>query len=164
MVDKDKILKTFKEYFAYDGEVLIDDDGLVSLTKNCWSNKKHPPNGRLPIHFDKVDGFFQCHSNNLITLEGSPPSMNNHHFYCFGNPLINLNGLPENIDILWISYSPNLPILKAVLNSKYIKWYPNVPKIVDELTRTYCGQGKAKMAKCAIELVKAGYARNARLW
>ena len=164
MVDKQEILKTLNEYFYYDGEVSINNKtGLVSVTRFCQLCKI-PPNGRLPVSFDKVGGFFACYSNNLITLEGSPPSMNNHDFGCFNNPLINLNGLSENINELYIHYSPNLPILKAVLNSRYIEWYNTAPKIVDKLTNKYCGQGKAKMAKCAIELVKAGYERNARLW
>ena len=185
MVDKEQILKTFRENFGYSGNITIDDKtGLVSVTGDC-KLIKHMPNGKLPVKFDKVEGncnemnlttlegspkiiinrYFSCSYNKLTTLEHSPPSMNNHDFYCHTNPLINLNGLPENINNLYIHYSPNLPILKAVLNSKLIQWCNNdTPKIVRVLTNQYCGQGKAKMAECAIELVKAGYARNARLW
>ena len=93
----------------WSNEASVDDDGLVSVTGHCWLIKI-PPNGKIPVSFDKVDGYFKCvaknlatlqgvpqiiingfmdcYNNKLMTLEHSPPSMNNHDFDCNKNPLI----------------------------------------------------------------------------
>jgi len=66
----------------------IDVDGGVDLS---WRGLT-----KLPMKFNHVSGFFDCHSNNLTTLEGGPKSVGG-GFYCYDNKLTTLEGAPQSV-------------------------------------------------------------------
>ena len=72
----------------------INDD-LTVYAKDCIdiSNKNLT---KLPVKFDKVDGYFDCSDNKLTTLEGCP-SYVRLHFACSDNKLTTLKGCPKII-------------------------------------------------------------------
>jgi len=51
---------------------------------------------KMPIKFNKVSGKFDCASNKLTTLEGSPVTVNG-NFYCDHNVLTSLEGSPTTV-------------------------------------------------------------------
>jgi hypothetical protein len=52
--------------------------------------------GKFIIKFNKINGFFYCCENNLISLEGSPEIIKG-DFYCHNNKLTNLKYCPKKI-------------------------------------------------------------------
>ena len=94
MVDKDKIMALLKQYFTTTGDVTISDDGLVSCTG--YVILKVYQHKRLPVSFDKIDGFFDCSHNQLTTLEGAPKSVVG-DFSCHNNQLTTLEGAPQSV-------------------------------------------------------------------
>ncbi len=66
-----------------DGSIDVDDSvGLV--------NKKLD---KLPLNFNRVSGWFNCHNNNLTSLEGSPKEVGG-DFICTHNKITTLKGSP----------------------------------------------------------------------
>lgn len=93
MVDKDQIRKTLKQYFAYHGDVHIDDQGVVSTTGDVQfigSQKK------LPVQFGEVGGTFMTSMRNLTTLVGAPHTVG-HQFVCWDCPITSLEGGPQKV-------------------------------------------------------------------
>jgi hypothetical protein len=93
MVDKDAIMALLEKYFKTTGSITIDDKGLVSCTGMVTPKKKLK---RLPVAFDKVGGSFECHDNQLTTLEGGPTSVGR-HYDCSNNQLTTLEGAPTSV-------------------------------------------------------------------
>lgn len=93
MVDKDKIQKTLKYYFAYHGTVEIDNDGLVSCTGDVQflGGRK-----KLPVRFGKVEGSFQVQQRKLTTLSGAPHTVGQ-RFICWGNQITSFEGAPVKV-------------------------------------------------------------------
>lgn len=104
---------------------------------------------------------FWCNNNQLTSLAHAPASVGA-AFQCENNPLETLEGLPEKITSLKISYSPNLPLLRA-LGAQSIQFDPPLrdPTLGEILSR-YAGQGEAGAFPCGAELATAGYKENAR--
>ena len=51
---------------------------------------------KIPINFTEVGGNFDCSSNQLSSLEGSPKEVGG-YFYCFDNQLTSLEGAPRKV-------------------------------------------------------------------
>jgi hypothetical protein len=159
MVDKNEIMELFEKYFKTADEITIDDKGLVSCTGDVGLQPelKHE---RLPVSFDRVDGDFWCHNNQLTTLEGGPTSVGG-DFRCYHNQLTSLKGMPAVEGTLWLSYSPTLPLLRCLL-AKQVKFHPALRnKTIETILNKYAGQGKRAMFECQKDLEDAGFEGNA---
>jgi hypothetical protein len=81
-----------KEYgiknYTINPDESVDVDGDVNL-----SYKKLD---KLPVRFGKVTGYFDCHYNQLTTLEGCPQTVGG-NFYCYNNQLTSLEGSPNTV-------------------------------------------------------------------
>ena len=72
----------------------INTDGSIDVNDYVWLYR----NGltKLPLKFNKVNGWFDCSDNNLISLEGSPVEVNN-GFNCRFNKLTSFEYAPRII-------------------------------------------------------------------
>ena len=87
--DIDEICRKYRiENYTINSDGSIDVDDNVKL---C--NKKLT---KLPLKFNKVNGYFDCSSNNLTTLEGSPKEING-DFWCRINYLTSFEFVPKII-------------------------------------------------------------------
>ena len=89
------ICKKYKiENYTINPDGSIDVDDSVGL-----ANKKLD---KLPLNFNRVSGWFNCHNNNLTSLEGSPKEVGN-DFICTHNKITTLKGAPiligRNLDL-----------------------------------------------------------------
>ena len=81
----------------------INDDGSIDVTGNVFLYKKGLT--ELPLVFNKVSGNFDCGSNNLTTLKGSPRWVGG-GFYCDNNRLTSLGFSPDYVgDNFWCQYN-----------------------------------------------------------
>jgi len=109
----------------------------------------------------KIGKGFYCDFNQLTSLEGGPTMACFNglgEYSCGGNPLETLLGIPTNIPgTLFITYSPQLPLMRALVASE-IKFDRNdvIPAYISTLLNKYAGQGKAGMMKCSSELLTLG--------
>ena len=122
MVDKNIIMRLLKstttiptmwllkKYFTTTGTITIDDRGLVSCTGDVVLkiDMKHE---RLPVSFDKVDGYFWCNENKLTTLEGAPQSVGR-KFWCSNNQLTSLEHCPQIVGGDFDCYNNRLTTLE----------------------------------------------------
>jgi len=72
----------------------INSDGIVDV--NGSVNLSGKDLTKLPLKFGKVSGYFNCHNNNLITLEGCPLSLGS-SFNCSSNKLTTLKDSPQSV-------------------------------------------------------------------
>ena len=93
MVDKDKIRMDLKRYFAYHGEVDIDDQGVVSCTGSVELTARM---SKLPVQFAVVDQDFKANHKGLKSLMGAPHTVGG-AFSCWANPLTTLQGGPRTV-------------------------------------------------------------------
>jgi len=108
-----------------------------------------------------VGGDFYCTSNQLTSLEHAPRSVGG-EFSCSLNQLTTLKGLPALQGTLYLSYSPNLPLLRCLL-AKKVEFYPGLrDKTLETILNHYAGQGRAGAIDCKRELASAGFEGNAR--
>ena len=75
----------------------IDVDGNVKLTYEGL--------GRIPIKFNKVDGYFECSYNKLTDLENFPNEISG-SVYLTGNNLKNLKGFGKVGGITYLHGNP----------------------------------------------------------
>jgi len=78
---------TIKEYTIND-DLSIDVDGSVNLKSQ---NLEY-----LPLKFNYVKGNFSCYYNKLLSLEGSPQTVDG-NFNCFDNKLLSLKDGPQTV-------------------------------------------------------------------
>jgi hypothetical protein len=91
--NEEYIHRICKEYdivnYAINDDQSIDVDGNVYLyTKGLT---------KLPLKFNKVNGYFDCSYNQLTSLEGAPKEVNG-NFYCYNNHLTSLEGAPKEVN------------------------------------------------------------------
>ena len=77
------------EDYTINEDLTVDVDGNVDLVKKGLTE--------LPIQFGKVTGDFDCYSNNLESLKGSPKVVEG-GFDCSHNQLTTLEGCPEIVE------------------------------------------------------------------
>jgi len=101
------------ENYTINEDGSIDVDGDVDL--------KYANLSKLPIHFNKVNGHFDCANNKLTTLERAPIFVGN-GFYCDYNNLTSFEDVPKEIGADFdCGYNPIIFIY-----SSYIKSFDNI--------------------------------------
>jgi hypothetical protein len=118
---------------------------------NQLSSLEHVP--------EKVHDLF-CMENKLTSLHGAPKTITG-ELRAWGNQLESLEGMPTEVRVLWIDYSPTLPLLRC-LNAKKLWSGMGWPHEVRAILQKYMGQGKRAMFDCQKELEDAGFEGNAR--
>ena len=87
--NEQEIIEICKKYnienYTINPDGSIDVNGNVSLSE--YEIKK------IPIKFNKVNGYFSCLECDLTTLENSPKWIKD-SFFCIGNSLTSLEGCP----------------------------------------------------------------------
>jgi hypothetical protein len=183
MVDKDQILKVLQARYEYDpSKAWIDDDGLVYVDGYVSAKRRLKT---LGVNFGKVKGFdaqgigltslvgsptyvtymFDVRDNKLENLLGAPESVGK--LLVDGNPLKSLEGCPSEIrGRIYLTYSTRLPMLRTLVAQEVsLPW--NRPVGGDEVEKIlndarWMGKGKLGAIPCAAELIRAGYASNAK--
>ena len=122
----DEICKKYRiENYTINSDGSIDVDQHVDLSVE---NLK-----KLPLKFNKVDGWFNCNFNMMKSLEGSPIEVNG-DFNCVGNELTSFKFAPRIIRgdfycssnyIKTFEYFPSFvkDIFNCVENPIYEVWY-----------------------------------------
>lgn len=86
---EDMYLKTWTD----PGTIWIwNEDGTVNVDGSVCT-KMDDKFDKLPVKFKKVQGYFNCGYNDLLTLEGCPEVYGN--FYCYCNLLTSLEFSPK---------------------------------------------------------------------
>ena len=72
----------------------INSDGTIDVNENVsfFNNRLI----KIPLTFNKINGFFSCSYNQLISLEGSPTEVNG-YFYCDNNKIKSFEYAPRII-------------------------------------------------------------------
>ena len=150
-----KFLKVDGDFYCSENQLTTLEGGPTSVGKwfDCSDNQLTTLEGGPK----SVGGSFYCSNNKLTTLEGGPTSVGG-YFDCFNNPnLKNLNHLPSGISILYLSYSPTMPLLRCLI-AKEINLYPktNINNQIQEILNKYAGQGRKAALDCAADLLSLG--------
>ena len=95
------------ENYTINSDGTIDVDGDVNLHNKGLT--------KLPLHFNRVSGDFNCYKNKLTDLEG-PQSVGG-DFYCYGNKLTSLEGAPKSVGGDFLCRDNNLTSLEGVPQS-----------------------------------------------
>lgn len=98
MVDKDKIAKIMRRYFAISGNFYVNDDGTVDVDGICRMTRS---SSSIPVTFNKVTQQFKVQNMDITSLVGSPRECG--LFYCSKNPITNLEGCPDKADRIFLS-------------------------------------------------------------
>jgi hypothetical protein len=179
-------------HFDMGGSYNIDSLGRVSSDGFAILHHEFPQK-KLPFKWFHVEGNFQIDSGNLDSLVGSPESVEGdfcatHNFLSTleggpkfvrnlydvaGNDLEDLKGLPESMpgsslgpSRFDVTYNHNLGMLRLLLVKGLgtIVIWPRLPhKTLQIILNKYLRTGPAGIMPCAAEMIKAGYAGNARL-
>jgi len=93
---KFKIVEEVKKYPEHFGifNYKFRPDGTLDVFENVtlWERNLTV----LPFKFGKVDGYFLCDNNYLVSLEGAPYEVGD--FYCHHNKLTSLEYAPEIVN------------------------------------------------------------------
>ena len=146
----------------------------------------------LPVHFDHVAGDFSVEAKGLTTLEGCPRTVGGQFFASYnrikdliGGPdhvgkryvvryceqLESLDGLATHIGQHFaVIYKKDLPLLRSLVSPRieldrpqYETWESvHQRRQVEQILRSYAGQGQSGALACAAELADAGFKGNAR--
>ena len=90
--DKSKIDEICNQYKIKD--YTINPDGSIDANRDVYLNNKGLT--KLPLKFNKINGFINFSSNRLTSLEGSPMEINN-SFWCNFNRLTSFEYTPKII-------------------------------------------------------------------
>ncbi len=178
----DRIKQIMKSNFALDAKKYEIDQGVVNVPN--WSVRSFTFMDHLPVQFGYVKGMFDVSGSGLISLEGSPHTVD-HGFYCRGLKITNLVGGPQHVrGDYWCTENPQLESLEGcplTLKGKFIVRYtstlpllrllqysdfhvqkipPDVAKIIHPAQAT--GRGQAAIIHAARDLIQAKYPENAR--
>ena len=88
----DNIDEICKKYGITD--YIINSDESIDVDTFVWLRYKELK--KLPLKFNKVNGYFDCRYNKLTSLEGSPIEING-SFYCDDNKLTSFEFAPKII-------------------------------------------------------------------
>ena len=124
---------------------IINQDGSIDVDANVFIQNRNLK--KFPLKFGKVNGYFNCEDNRLISLKGSPkevygffscsenelntlldgPLKVGGDYWCYSNPLTDVYGFPEYFDKeLFIHGTTVYEIIQLITNEysiiKFIKW------------------------------------------
>jgi len=135
-----KYLKLFKSFNKKDIHSICKRYGIRNYTIN--SDGSIDVDGdvdlhdiqliKIPLKFNKVDGYFYCYNNKLTSLEGCPKEIGGNfscrdnfltslegcpkeiggNFYCYRNKLTSLEGCPEKVDGNFFCFNNSLTSLE----------------------------------------------------
>jgi hypothetical protein len=100
------------ENYTINKDGSIDVDGDVNLQGLDMIQFGIGKISKLPLKFGKVGGHFNCRSNKLESLEGSPTSLGG-HFNCSSNRLMSLEGSPTSVGGDFYCHYNNLTSLEG---------------------------------------------------
>lgn len=107
-----------------------------------------------------VGGDFFCYNNKLTSLVGSPRRVLG-SMDVTKNPLHSLEGAPEYVKaFFYVSYSRQLPLLRLCMYERV--YFGDRDQLVTRIMNKYHGTGRPGALLAAAELIRAGYAGNAR--
>jgi hypothetical protein len=178
--DPDRIKQIMKSNFALEAKKYEIDQGVVNVPK--WSVRSFTPMDHLPVQFGYVQGSFDVSGSQLISLEGSPHTVDGGFYcrnlkitnlvggakhvkgdyWCTENPqLESLEGCPETLSGKFIvRYTPTLHLLRLLQYSNF--HVQKIPFDVGNILQAFRGQGKPGAIRAAVMLIKAGYKDNAK--
>jgi len=99
----------------------INNDGSIDVNQNVNLHSENLT--KIPLKFNKINGWFDCSYNNLTSLEGSPVEVNG-YFYCNDNNLTSFKGSPKIIRDSFTCWNNNI---------KTFEYFPSYVK-----NRFYC--------------------------
>jgi hypothetical protein len=102
MVDKDQIMNLLHNYFRWNGDVEVQDDGGVNVSGNV-ALMYTPPDGVIPVQFGIVDGDFRAENKKLVSLRNVPDAC--HSLYVSANHIQSLEYCPVYLNILDVEYN-----------------------------------------------------------
>jgi hypothetical protein len=97
MVNKDHIQKLLSNFFKYNGDSEIQEDGSVNISGDVTMIYA-PTNGQIPIKFGIVDGDFRAENKRLSSLLNVPDSCTN--LYVSNNLITSLDHCPIYLNTL----------------------------------------------------------------
>jgi hypothetical protein len=116
-------------------------------------------------HAPKSVNTITCDNNLLTNLTTCPAAIDVFAAY---NPFKNFRNTPDHIQVLTITYEPDLPLL-GLLSVPHVEIFDPITGEYDEtltnIINKYTHNGstiKSHMLQCAAELIRAGYKGNAR--
>jgi hypothetical protein len=180
-----EVERILKKYFKIEGTPTINPDGTVDIEGHCELKKK---TDKLPAKFGKVSGNFDCHNNQLSSLEGAPQSVGgafycNYNqltslvgapqsvggdFYCYDNQLTSLVGAPQSVGgIFYCNWAPTLPLLRTVVAKEVVIYKGNNQfKEIMDILNSSIKNNPGSYRKAAIDarrkLIDAGFEGNAK--
>ena len=92
----------------------INDDLSIDVNGNVFLNIQDLK--YLPLIFNYVSGYFSCNRNMLVSLEGSPQTVNG-NFNCGYNELKTLEGSPQTVSGNFSCYGNELVSLEGGLQT-----------------------------------------------
>ena len=107
-INKEEILFWVGKNFQYSCQISIDDDGLISVTGDCYLVKKL---NNFSEKFYKIGGHFNCNDGSLTSLIGSPRFTKN--FECSFNEISSLIGSPTTVDGMFDCCNNRITSLKG---------------------------------------------------
>jgi hypothetical protein len=106
-----------------------------------------------------VPGDFYCESTQIQSFQGAPKVVGDDLFAII-NPLKSLDGFPDAVGALYLSYTSDLPLLKALVAPQLI--LAGAPEKITQIMKTFEGQGRRAAFACKKQLIEAGFIKNAR--
>ena len=85
-----------KKYAIKNYTINPDESIDVKCVNDYYVNLYDKGLTKLPLKFNKVDGYFDCGRNQLTSFEGSPVEVNG-SFYCYQNKLTSFEYAPKII-------------------------------------------------------------------
>ena len=99
-----KYLKLFENYNKEDIDSIceeydikiydINNDGSIDVNDSVYLHSKRL--SKLPLKFNRINGYFNCSHNNLTSLEGCPKEVGG-YFDCSNNQLVSLEDAPQKV-------------------------------------------------------------------
>ena len=189
-IDKN-LLEKMTNYFSYNGELTVNNTGLVSISGSCEFINTHNIT-TLPVNFEKIYGNFNCDSGNLTSLIGGPsivggsfdcsynkltslegaPIQVGGNFRCNNNNLTSLTGIPKTINgNISVTLGKNTPSLKllTVNNVNLFEIYNDRGYYLTDLSDLFhdlyheIPNVTKRVMTVYLEMIKLGYGLNARL-
>lgn len=184
-MNRDEAFGILDDHFILDGTADYEEASGITV-KGSITLRRSKAVKALPIRFDKICGDFDCSYNSLESLENAPKSVggsftcagNNlrslekrpqcvgKSYYCNLNPLAMLDGLPVHIGCkLVLDYTQALALLHIlkIRGLKGVFFDDRANADLPAILGRYLGTGTRGMLSCAMEMIKAGFGKNAHL-
>jgi hypothetical protein len=114
----------------------INPDGSIDVEGNVFLYSRNLT--KLPLKFNKVDGYFNCSSNRLTNLEGCPKEVGT-NFYCHTNRLTSLMGCPIYVNDFCCSGNKLTNLIGCPTNVEYFDCAYNNLTSIDGYPKDVCG-------------------------